>query len=244
MQAVEEKPQLAAEGKDPASDEEIARRLQQQLNGEAAAAARRRTRKQPTFYSPQVLICFIAPAALVAQEGPPPSHHWVGLCSAEAHSQLQGIGVSAHVCNSPHQAVARFCALACPPLCSRALIGEALLDRRSGLLVLQQSGGYSGYHGVEYASMEGEGREGEDAPEAEQAAGACQAVRRPEAEVAMPASPSARRGQLGASSPVRCHTFVAVRHHPGESVPMTSPELQTGAPNTLERAHPWSLPLT
>lgn len=55
MQAMEEKPQLAVEGKDPASDEEIARRLQQQLNGEAAAAARRRTRKQPTFYSPQVL---------------------------------------------------------------------------------------------------------------------------------------------------------------------------------------------
>ena len=55
MQAAEEKAQLAAEGKDAASDEEIARRLQQQLNGEAAAAARRRTRKQPTFYSPQVL---------------------------------------------------------------------------------------------------------------------------------------------------------------------------------------------
>ncbi len=55
MQAMEEDPQLVAEGKDPASDEEIARRLQQQLNGEAAAAARRRTRKQPTFYSPQVL---------------------------------------------------------------------------------------------------------------------------------------------------------------------------------------------
>ena len=51
---MEEKAQLPAEGRDPASDEEIARRLQQQLNGEAAAAARRRTRKQPTFYSPQV----------------------------------------------------------------------------------------------------------------------------------------------------------------------------------------------
>ncbi len=60
MQSMEEKPQLAAEGKDAASDEEIARRLQQQLNGEAAAAARRRTRKQPTFYSPQVGHCFIA----------------------------------------------------------------------------------------------------------------------------------------------------------------------------------------
>ena len=33
MQSMEEKPQLAAEGKDAASDEEIARRLQQQLNG-------------------------------------------------------------------------------------------------------------------------------------------------------------------------------------------------------------------
>ena len=55
MQEMDENPQLAAEGKDAASDEEIARRLQQQLNGEAAAAARRRTRKQPTFYSPQVL---------------------------------------------------------------------------------------------------------------------------------------------------------------------------------------------
>lgn len=54
MQVMDEKAQLTAEGKDPASDEEIARRLQQQLNGEAAAAARRRTRKQPTFYSPQV----------------------------------------------------------------------------------------------------------------------------------------------------------------------------------------------
>ena len=52
---MEEKPQLAAESKDAAADEEIARRLQQQLNGEAAAAARRRTRKQPTFYSPQVV---------------------------------------------------------------------------------------------------------------------------------------------------------------------------------------------
>ena len=52
---MEEKAQLPAEGRDPASDEEIARRLQQQLNGEAAAAARRRTRKQPTFYSPQVV---------------------------------------------------------------------------------------------------------------------------------------------------------------------------------------------
>ena len=54
MQVMEEKPQLLADSRDPASDEEIARRLQQQLNGEAAAAARRRTRKQPTFYSPQV----------------------------------------------------------------------------------------------------------------------------------------------------------------------------------------------
>ena len=51
---MEEKAQLLTEGRDLTSDEEIARRLQQQLNGEAAAAARRRTRKQPTFYSPQV----------------------------------------------------------------------------------------------------------------------------------------------------------------------------------------------
>lgn len=62
MQVMEEKPQLLADSRDPASDEEIARRLQQQLNGEAAAAARRRTRKQPTFYSPQVAAspqCFL-----------------------------------------------------------------------------------------------------------------------------------------------------------------------------------------
>ncbi len=51
--------------------------------------------------------------------------------------------------------------------------------------------------------MEGEGREGEDAPEAELAAGASQAGRRAEAEGAMPASPSARRGQPEASSPYR-----------------------------------------
>ena len=52
--------------------------------------------------------------------------------------------------------------------------------------------------------MEGEGREGEDAPEAELAAGASQAAgRRAEAEGAMPASPSARRGQPEASSPNR-----------------------------------------
>ena len=76
-------------------------------------------------------------------------------------------------------------------------------DESLRLHCLQQSGGYSGYPGVEYASMEGEGREREDAPEAEQAAGASPAGRRPEAEVAMPASPSARRGQLGASSPAR-----------------------------------------
>lgn len=41
--------------KDAASDEELARRLHEQLNGEALASAlRRRTRKQPSFYSPQV----------------------------------------------------------------------------------------------------------------------------------------------------------------------------------------------
>jgi hypothetical protein len=38
-----------------ASDEELARRLHEQLNGEALATAlRRRTRKQPSFYTPQV----------------------------------------------------------------------------------------------------------------------------------------------------------------------------------------------
>lgn len=51
--------------------------------------------------------------------------------------------------------------------------------------------------------MEGEGREGEDAAELEQAPGALQAGRQPEAEAAMPASPSARRGQPEASSPTR-----------------------------------------
>lgn len=46
----------ASAGKDAASDEELARRLHAQLNGEALAlAVRRRTRKQPSFYTPQVL---------------------------------------------------------------------------------------------------------------------------------------------------------------------------------------------
>ena len=89
MQGLEEKPQLAAEGKDPASDEEIARRLQQQLNGEAAAAARRRTRKQPTFYSPQVLHCFITPAS-----SPPPLIQDLGSGSAHQHTHLHKIQVS------------------------------------------------------------------------------------------------------------------------------------------------------
>ena len=68
---MEEKPQLVVESKDPASDEEIARRLQQQLNGEAAAAARRRTRKQPTFYSPQVLLRSTTSCRLPGQIPPP-----------------------------------------------------------------------------------------------------------------------------------------------------------------------------
>ena len=81
---------------------------------------------------------------------------------------------------------------------------RCILTSAKGCFCLPQSGGYSGYHGVEYASMEGEGREGEDAPEAELAAGASQAAgRRAEAEGAMPASPSARRGQPEASSPYR-----------------------------------------
>ena len=37
-----------------ASDEELARRLHEQLNGEGLGVARRRTRKQPSFYTPQV----------------------------------------------------------------------------------------------------------------------------------------------------------------------------------------------
>ena len=47
--------EVGAAGKDAASDEELARRLHAQLNGEALAlAVRRRTRKQPSFYTPQV----------------------------------------------------------------------------------------------------------------------------------------------------------------------------------------------
>ncbi|BDA45639.1 hypothetical protein COCOBI_07-4260 [Coccomyxa sp. Obi] len=46
--------EAGAAGKDAASDEELARRLHAQLNGEALAlAVRRRTRKQPSFYTPQ-----------------------------------------------------------------------------------------------------------------------------------------------------------------------------------------------
>jgi hypothetical protein len=49
-------PAGSAAGKNAASDEELARRLHAQLNGEALAlAVRRRTRKQPSFYTPQVL---------------------------------------------------------------------------------------------------------------------------------------------------------------------------------------------
>ena len=42
--------------KGAASDEELARRLHEQLNGEGLGVVRRRTRKQPVFYTPQVQV--------------------------------------------------------------------------------------------------------------------------------------------------------------------------------------------
>jgi hypothetical protein len=69
---------------------------------------------------------------------------------------------------------------------------------------LQQAGGYSGYHGVEYATTEGEAREDDNAQEAaEPAAGSPQAGRSADADGAQPASPSGKRAQPELSSPGR-----------------------------------------
>ena len=221
---MEEKPQLAAESKDGASDEVIARRLQQQLNGEAAAAARRRSRKQPTFYSPQVLSCSISLQASWREPYTPnrpcntplpPKHHLARALSSRAtHGRVTDTLTVRHL--APQAWPLRkwaMCILGCAQLCiCLRPCGRRTLSSAQNYPCLQQSGGYSGYHGVEYASAEGEGREGEDAPSEAEHVGAAQAGRRAEAEGAMPASPSARRSQPEACSPNRCYSFPAPCH--------------------------------